>query len=87
MRGGDFVGFVWTEFVIVKKPGGIENPNEQIGQPDLDGFGEAFEQAALKEGKQKEEADAFDTEEIFGGEDAADLQEQGDDDVGLFVCM
>ena len=74
MRGSDFVGFIRTEFVIVKKPGGIENPDEQIGQPDFDGFSEAFGESALKECKQKEETQSFDAEEIFSGTDAADLQ-------------
>jgi hypothetical protein len=39
----------------------------------------------LKKGKQKEETQPFDAEKIFGGKDAADLQKQGGDDIGLFV--
>lgn len=39
----------------------------------------------MKEEKEQKEADAFNAEKVFGGEDAADLQKQGGDDIGLLV--
>lgn len=73
LRCGDFVGVVGTEAVVVEQPGGVENPDEQVGEPCFEGLRDALEETALKEDEQKEEADAFDAEEIFGGEDAEQL--------------
>lgn len=39
----------------------------------------------MKYGKEQEKADAFDAKEIFGGEDAANLQKQGEEGVGSLL--
>lgn len=47
----------------------------------FDCFCGSFDEVALKEGKQKEGADTFDAKEIFGGEYAAELEQERDDGV------
>ena len=84
--GGDCVGGVGTEVVVVVEPGGVEGPDEEVWKPNLEGFGDALDSVTRKEGKEKEEANAFDAEKIFGGEDAADLKKQGDDCVCYHFC-
>lgn len=86
MRCSHFVRIIGAEFVVVKKPGGVENPDQQIRQPHFEGFAKTLEECALKKDKEQKKANAFDAEKIFGGEDAAELQQKRDDGVRGFFC-
>ena len=65
-------------------PGSIENPHDEIGQPGCDGF---FEEVFLvrdgfgEDDEDEEESQDFEAEEVFGGEESEDLQEDGGGEV------
>ena len=70
--------------VIVECPCGVDDPDDQIGQPLKHGF---LEQVFFvrdgfgEDDEDEEESQDFEAEEVFGGEESEDLQEDGGGEV------